>query len=184
MLIDRQHSLLLLIDVQTKLAASIPHIDPVVATIQRLIEAARGVQVPVLATEHCPQQIGPTIGVLRDRLAADQITAKVHFAAWQEAGFQTQLQTLERRQVVICGTEAHVCVLQSALQLHAAGYEVYLVHDASTSRFLSDRDCAVQRARQEGVRIVSAEMVMFEWLGRADGPEFRELLPVIKSRRR
>jgi nicotinamidase-related amidase len=85
-----------------------------------------------------------------------------------------------RRQAVLCGIEAHVCVLQSALGLAAAGWSVTVVEDAVSSRRAADRDAGLRRLAAAGVTVATVEMVMFEWLGRAGTDAFRDLLKLIK----
>lgn len=179
---NRETSLLLVIDVQEKLTASIPDVEPVVAAVERLVRAAGRLRVPVCATEHFPASIGGTVNSLKELIGVDRIIEKVHFSAALEERFQSRLQKLNPRQVIVCGTEAHVCVLQTVLTLRSQGFDTFLVSDASASRHASDRDAALLRASQEGVRVVTSEMVLFEWMERADIPEFREVLTLIKSR--
>lgn len=182
MLMNREGSLLLVIDVQGKLTASIPDIKPVLAAVKRLVDSANQLRVPICVTEHCPERIGSTIAPIRDVLLDEQIVQKVHFSAVSEDVFQSRIQKLQPQQIVVCGTEAHVCVLQTVLMLRAQGFDTFLVTDASSSRHTSDRDTAFLRASQEGVRLVTSEMVLFEWMKRADIPEFREILALVKTR--
>lgn len=91
------------------------------------------------------------------------------------------MHTVSRPQVILCGMEAHVCVLQTALQLQSRGFSTYIVDDATGSQNNADKNTAFQRAQQEGVRVVSSSMVMFEWLGNADGNEFKSVLELIKN---
>lgn len=182
MLMNRETSLLLVIDLQEKLTVSIPDIDPVLATVARLMDAARQLDVSVCATEHCPASIGSTLAPLRERLREEQIIEKVHFSAALEESFQARLEQWQPQQIIVCGAEAHVCVLQTVLTLRARGFETFLVSDASASRRPSDRDAAFHRASMAGAQLVSSEMVLFEWMQRADIPEFRKILTLIKSR--
>lgn len=181
MMMNRESGLLVIIDVQEKLAASILDIEPLVANVARLIDGARSLDVAVCATEHCPTSIGPTLALLAERLHDDEILEKVHFSAALEENFQAHVKRLASRQILVCGTEAHVCVLQSALTLQAQGFETFLITDASSSRHASDRDAAFLRASQAGVQLVTTEMVLFEWMKRADIPEFRQVLALVKS---
>ena len=178
---NRESSLLLIVDIQEKLAASILDIEPLVANAERLVDAATRLNVPICATEHFPARIGGTVASLKDRLLDEQIVEKVHFSAALEDSFQAHVIKLQPQQIMVCGTEAHVCVLQTVLMLQSQGFDTFLVTDASSSRRASDRDAAFHRAGQEGVRLVTTEMVLFEWMKRADIPEFRDILALIKS---
>jgi nicotinamidase-related amidase len=108
------------------------------------------------------------------------VVEKIHFSLAEEPGFLGRLGALDRPQVVVAGMEAHVCVLQTALGLLRAGFETYLAADAAGSRLLENKDLALARMREEGVRIVSAEMVLFEWMQRAGTERFKAVLPLIK----
>lgn len=181
MLLDQSQSFLLVVDVQEKLAPAIHEIDRVVDNIERLIKAARICEIPTYATEHCPDRIGRTVERLRKRIDPGCIEEKQTFAATRETRIANVFDALHRPQVVISGTEAHVCVLQSATVLQESGKQVYLVADATSSRHPENRSLAIERLRQTGAEVVSTEMVIFEWLERGDSNRFRELLPVIKG---
>ena len=144
-------------------------------------KSAQAIKIPVLFTEHCANKIGPTVEHLLDDVNADCVLAKTHFSAGSEPQIEARLKTLNRGQVVITGAEAHVCVLQTALMLKQAGYQTFLVDDGTASRRIDNKRSGIDRMRQNGVEIVSAEMVIFEWLQRADTDLFRELLPLIKD---
>lgn len=181
-LIDRNDSFLLIVDVQEKLAPAVIAAERVVGNAGRLITAAQRLSVPVFLTEHCPSRIGPALRVLRGRVSEDAVLEKAHFSVSAEPRCAARLAALDRRQCVIAGMEAHVCVLQAALGLVRAGYRTFVVSDAVSSRNEHDRQTALRRMRDEGVMMVTTEMIIFEWLERGDAPEFRDLLPVIKNR--
>lgn len=183
MLIDPAKSFLLIVDMQEKLVPAVLHHESIVANIGGLAMAADRLGVPTFATEHCADRIGHTVPDLAQHLPADQVLAKTHFCAMKEPSIVQRLGEMGRSQVVICGAEAHVCVLQSALGLRELGYEVFLVADASGSRHRENRLLAQERLRQAGGQVASSEMVIFEWLQRADQAVFRTLLPVIKGLR-
>ncbi len=180
MLLDRATSQLLVIDVQEKLAAAIPSRDEITACIARLVDTASLLQIPASATEHCSDKIGSTIAALRSRFSEDQIVQKQHFSAYAQEEFQNRMRIVDRPQAILCGMETHVCVLQTALHLQSSGFTTFIVADATNSQKSLDRDVAIQRARQEGVRVVTTEMVLFEWLKRADADEFKPVLDIIK----
>lgn len=181
MLIHAKDSFLLVIDVQDRLAAQIHGMAPVVENIVRLIKSARVLQIPVLCTEHCPQKIGPTLDALMDFISDESIITKSHFSACLEPGIEAIFSGLNRKQAIVTGVETHVCVLQTALLLRQAGYRPYLVADGTSSRQLANKELAVARMRQNAVEIVSTEMVIFEWLQRADRDSFPEILPIIRD---
>lgn len=167
-------SRLVVVDVQAKLVPAIHGGGAVVEACAWLVEVAQKLGVPVAATEQYPQGLGPTVERLRALLPEAAIAAKLAFSCADE-GALDRLPGAGRPQVVLCGIEAHVCVLQSALGLAAAGAEVAVVADAVGSRDPGHRDLALARLRQRGIAIVSREMVAFEWLERAGSETFRAI---------
>ena len=181
MLIDPQNSFLLVIDVQEKLVPKIHDADKVLSNILRLVKSASTMKIPILLTEHCPDKIGATVARLKNVINADSILKKTHFSACLEPQIAARFAQLNKKQVVITGTETHVCVLQSALLLMQSDYQVFLVADGTSSRELANKQLAISRMRQNAIEIVSVEMVVFEWLQRADTDLFHELLPLIRE---
>jgi len=174
MLIDAPRSLLLVIDMQEKVLPAISDHEHLTANVTWLVRAAQRLGVPVAATEHCAKSLGPAAAAIRSLLPAAAIGAKSHFSA-VAAKCLPALPGADRPQVVMAGIEAHVCLLQTALELMEEGKEVYVVAVCVGSRRDADRDLALARVRQEGVRIVSREMVVYEWLGEAGTPLFKEV---------
>ncbi len=144
-------------------------------------DCATAREFPVRVTEHCADRIGHSVANISALINPDEVLRKTHFSCTDEPRALDHFEMLGRRQVVIAGMEAHVCALQAALGLTEHGYQCFFVHDATGSRRASDHAAAVERLRMSHVQIVTTEMVMFEWLKRADGPNFRELLSIVKS---
>ena len=172
MLIRAETSALLIVDPQERLLPAIHDGERVVENCVWLLEIARRLKVPVAATIQYPKGLGPLAANLAARLAPHEIAEKIHFSAVAD-GCLPALPGMERPQVVVVGSEAHVCVLQTAIDLHAAGKQVYVVADAVGSRRAEDRELALARMRQLGLQIVTREMVAFEWLHRAGTEVFR-----------
>jgi len=179
MLIERARSCLLVVDVQERLMPSVAGMRTILGRILLLMKAARRLNVPMMATEHAPESISSIATPVKAQLGGAEIFAKRHFDAMAEPGFAERLDK-NRPQIVLCGTEAHVCVLQTALGLLNAGMAPIVVSDAVGSREPTDKDMALARLRDAGVVVASAEMVCFEWLGQAGTPEFRDLITLIK----
>jgi nicotinamidase-related amidase len=173
-LIDAQRSLLLVIDFQERLLPVIHEHEQLLANVTWLIRAAQKIGVPVAAVEQYPKGLGRTVKGVRELLPDGAVAQKVHFSA-VAAQCLGNLPGAERAQLVLVGTETHVCLLQTALELLEEGKEVYVVADAVGSRRVADRDVALARMRQEGARIVTREMVVFEWLVEAATPLFRDV---------
>jgi len=174
MLIDAERSMLLVIDLQTKLVPVLAEHEQVVANVAWLIRVAQKIGVPVAATEQYPKGLGPLVAKVRKLIPNDAIGTKNHFSA-VAAQSLAALPGHDRAQVVVVGAEAHVCVMQTSLELLEDGKEVYVVADAIASRHAADRDVAIRRMRHEGIRIVTREMVAFEWLAVAGTPLFSEI---------
>jgi nicotinamidase-related amidase len=180
MLLDRDRSCLILVDLQTKLMPSIDLGAQVLGRARLLAAAAVRLKVPLLATEQYPEGLGGTAPEILALLPPGGVIAKNRFAAADEPELPRRLAALGRPDLVLAGCEAHVCLLQTALSLKAQGHRVIVVADAVSSRRASDREAALHRLEAAGCDIVSAEMVVFEWLRFAPSPEFRDLLPLLK----
>jgi nicotinamidase-related amidase len=177
--IDASRCQLVLVDFQARLMPAIDGGDRVLATALRLAQAARLLDVPVLATEHNPRALGPNVEALRQHCAST--LSKMHFDACED-GLAGSLQAIvERPDVVVAGCESHVCMLQTALGMLRAGRRVWVVADACGSRRAADHVLAMQRLRDGGATVVGAEMVMFEWVHDCRHPAFREVLALIKQ---
>ncbi len=175
MLLDAQRSQLLAIDLQEKMLPAVWGHGELLRDCEWMVRVAQKIGVPVAAIEQYPKGLGPVVAAIRDLLPDGAVAAKTRFSS-VSAKCLADLPGSDRAQVVIVGIEAHVCVLQTALDLYHEGKEVYVVADCIGSRHEYDRDLAIARMRQEGVRIVSREMVAFEWLGEADTPLFRSMV--------
>ena len=181
MILSPTTSQLLVIDVQEKLAPAMSDAAPVIENSARLVTAARHFALPVTISEQYPRGIGPTVETIREAAGNEaRYFEKLAFSCLRDEAIAAHLKAQQRRQIVVTGIEAHVCVLQSALDLKAAGHEVFVVVDAVASRQEASREIALRRMEQAGVHPVTTEMVIFEWLGRAGTPDFKALLPLIK----
>lgn len=175
MLIQPNMSCLLIVDIQEKLAPAIDQIDQVVINTRWLTEIALKLDVPVLTTEQYPQGLGHTVPELKEIIPQDGILEKVFFSCMSEPECNRKINEIRPNQVVVVGTESHVCVMQTAIQLKQQAREVYVVEDCVSSRNPKDKELALERMRQCGIHIVSREMVAFEWLQKAGTEQFREI---------
>ncbi|MGD9502881.1 MAG: isochorismatase family protein [Methyloceanibacter sp.] len=184
MLLARDKSQLLIVDVQERLLGAVSGKNRVVERCVRLVRAARALDVPITLSEQYPQGLGPTVDAIREAVAnAGFVADKVEFSCLRNATLRDRLHELRRQgrsQVVVVGIEAHVCVLQTAIDLEGQGFEAFVVADATSSRDKENCKRALARLAKEGADIVDSEMVVFEWLERAGTPEFKELHALIK----
>lgn len=189
-LISRRRSTLLVVDIQEKLVPAI-HLGEVVA--QRtlfLLNAAEQLRIPVVVSEQYPQGLGPTVSELRGHAAVGHIFDKTCFSAAEcfcaHLGISPEMAADadgSRDQVILAGIESHVCVLQTALDLLGRGFRVYVVEDATGSGTQRDHEIAMQRMRDAGVVICSAESAVFEWCETADAEEFKALSRLVRGLR-
>ncbi len=171
---------LLVIDVQEKLVVKIPNADALVRNIGLLIDGARQVGVPVQATEQYPRGLGATVPELAARLP--ERADKVAFSCCAVPSVVESLQKQTRPKVVLAGIETHVCVQQTALDLLARGFQVYVAADAVGSRYPVDHEYALRRMERAGAVLVTSETAVFEWVGGAEHPNFKAISKLIQER--
>lgn len=181
-LLSAAQSHLIIIDIQERLAPAIHHGEAALNATLLMVKAAQQCGVPITVTEQYPNGLGATLPALKSALGnATSFIEKMSFSAVREPQFSNHLTAIGRPLLVICGMEAHVCVLQTALDAKAAGYDVALVTDAIASRAPHSREIAIQRAIQAGLTPATAEMVVFEWLERAGTADFKAIAPLLKK---
>lgn len=174
MLMQKDLSRLVLVDIQEKLVPLVHEPQQLIDSCVWLARLANQLSVPMMVSEHYPKGLGRTVEPLRDLVAPSLVADKVHFSCVAARCFDW-LPGADRRQVVVAGIEAHVCVLQTAMELKQTGNEVFLVADAVSSRNSRDIELAIERMRHAGIQIVSREMVLFEWAHKAGTQQFKDL---------
>jgi nicotinamidase-related amidase len=178
---DRNTSQLILIDVQEKLCGVMP--QPGLATVLRncsiLLQAAQLLEIPALVTEQYPKGLGSTHTELAPYLQHTPLVEKTCFSCCDEPTFRIKMSD-GHPQIVLAGMESHICVLQTALALASMGRQPFVVEDAVLSRNPENKTNAMQRLRQAGVIVTSAESVVFEWLGSAEGPAFKQISRLLR----
>jgi nicotinamidase-related amidase len=178
-LMTRTDTGLLVIDIQTKLMDKIPERDHVIANVVRLVEGARVLGIPVQGTEQYPKGIGPTVSELAPRLPACQ--EKLSFSCCGLPEVTEQFRQRGVQKILLTGIETHVCVQQTALDLVAHGFRVYVASDAVASRKELDRDFGLRRMERAGVVLTTTEAALFEWTERAGTPEFKQISRLVTS---
>ncbi len=173
-------TVLAVIDIQGKLAQLMYEKQTVFDNAQRIIKAAQILEIPIIVTEQNPKGLGPTVPEIAALFSHFQPLPKFSFSCCADPGFSQALRALRRKQVLITGIEAHVCIYQTSLDLVSLGYEVYVVSDVVSSRTAENRVVALQRMRDEGVKIASTEMALFELLKTAEAPQFKEISRIVK----
>jgi nicotinamidase-related amidase len=184
MLLNAQRSQLIVIDVQARLMPAIAEADQILANAGILLKGAGRLGVPVMITEQYPKGLGTTVeSVTEMRPPETVVLPKITFSAAGDAAIAERIGALRgegRDQLVICGAEAHVCVLQTALAFRKDGFSVFVVADAISSRSPHNVSAACARLLHAGCHWVTTEMVLFEWMERAGTDDFRALSSLIR----
>lgn len=193
LLLRAADAIVIAIDIQPALMRAIHDADRATANAKLLLQSAAILGVPVIATT----QNAPRLGGLDDEIAAilssstasslegtgecvTPVIDKMTFSAWRSETFAAALSKLGRRQVVLCGVETHICVTQTALDLVAAGYQVHIAVDAVSSRTMEKHKLGMERLRDGGAYPIAAEAAVYEILGEAGTPQFKQILPLVK----
>jgi nicotinamidase-related amidase len=178
-LMSRGESALLVVDVQEKLMRLIPGHERVTWNIRRLLDGARILGVPAVATEQYPQGLGPTTAELAKRLG--EIPSKLTFSCggcpqifstWRDGGVY---------KILVVGIEAHVCVQQTVLDLLSDGFRVFVAADAVGARFALDREIALRRMESAGATLTTTEAALFEWCDVAGTAEFKQISALVRE---
>lgn len=180
-LISRDGAALIIIDVQEKLFPLISDRERILNNLYKLIQFARIINMPIILTEQYPKGLGPTIPEIKKILLDVQPIEKVEFSCFGSEKFRKAVRGLSVETLIIAGIEAHICVVQTAIEGVKEGYRVCVVSDATSSRNPEDKEIALERLRENGVTVASTEMLIYELLKRAGTQEFREALKLIKS---
>jgi nicotinamidase-related amidase len=178
-LMNCEDSALLVVDAQVKLLEVIPQRARIVWNIRRLLDAANALGVPVAATEQYPDKLSPTVPELQERIG--HAPSKLCFSACVCAEIFERWRADGRYRVLLCGIESHVCVMQTALDLSAAGFEAYVAIDAMGARYELDHNVALRRMNSAGVVLTTTEMAMFEWCKTSERPEFKKISALAKE---
>jgi nicotinamidase-related amidase len=176
---NREDSALLVVDAQEKLLEVIPKRDWIVWNIRRLLDGAAVLGVPIAGTEQYPDRLSPTVPQLKQRIGS--APDKLSFSACVCGEIFERWRSDGRYRVLVCGIETHVCVLQTALDLIASGFEVQLAVDACGTRLAIDHDTALRRMESAGVVLTTTETAMFEWCRTAGTPEFKRISALVKE---
>lgn len=173
MLIDPNKATLLVIDIQEKLIGAMSDPEGTQARARWLLAVAAELKLPTVISEQYPKGLGHTLGPLLEAAPRAEVVEKSHFSCVAAQCLPSELMT--RGQVIVCGMETHVCVLQTVLGLLALGKQVFVVEDACDSRTQANKAAGLARMRGAGAQVVTREMVVFELMGSASHPSFRHI---------
>ena len=178
--IDRETTILIVVDLQERLLNALPRSEAIFERATFLVEAAKLLDVPVLATEQYPKGLGPTLPRLRERLPNAPFE-KTAFSILGCGDLRAELERLAKSTVVLIGAESHVCIMQSAFDLLDLDHRVVIAADAVGSRFECDCSTALDRMRQAGAVVTTVEAIAFEWLVDAKHPAFKSVSALVRS---
>jgi nicotinamidase-related amidase len=178
-LMNREDTALLVVDAQERLLPLIPDHDRIVWNIRRLVDAARTLNVPLAATEQYPEKLGAIPPEVRKHLG--KVPKKLRFSACECGEIFDRWKTDSRFRVLLCGIETHVCVMQTALDLAAGGFEPYVAVDAVGARYAVDHETALRRMESAGVVLTTTEAAIFEWCREAGTAEFKQISALVKE---
>ncbi len=180
MRIMREQTALLLIDVQQRLLPMVEHPETLMKRLMVLMEGLELLDIPVVVTEQYPKGLGETVERLQPWKKTDSCFEKVSFSCLDNPEVRSWLGEQGRKQVVVVGIEAHVCVLQTVIDLLEAGYQPVVVHDCVSSRHRLDMDVALERMRREGAVITTVESLLFELTRTAGTDLFKGISALVK----
>lgn len=180
MKLRKNDTAVLVIDYQEKLMPAMHNRDAFVSRTRVLLEGLKVLGIPAIVSEQYPQGLGSTIPEIKEVLGVVPYMAKTTFSCMDNAGIRTAIKTLNCNNIIICGSETHICVLQSAIDLLAMGKNVLIAEDCVGSRTEHEMQVALRRAEEEGARISTTETILFELLGNAQDAEFKTISKLIK----
>ena len=180
MRLKASEAVLVIVDVQERLAAVMERREQVEAAIGVLIRAARLHDIPIVVTQQYTRGLGPTVEAITSKLDDVEPVEKIFFSCCGEEPFMRTLDALGRRKVILTGMEAHICVLQTALDLIDGDYTIHLPWDAVCSRADGNRDVAMRFLERAGAIVTSSETAVFQILEKAGTPEFKEISSLLK----
>ena len=176
----REDTVLVIVDVQGNLAQAMHERAALLDKLTTLIQGVQILELPILWLEHVPEKLGPTVPEIAGLMSNGHPIAKCSFSGCGSMEFMEELEAVDRKQVLVAGIEAHVCVYQTAVELIRLGYEVHIVTDAVSSRTPANRALGIERMRLAGALPSSVEMALFELLRVAEGERFRRLIRLIR----
>ncbi len=180
MMLAKNHALLHIVDIQEKLFNVMHNKEAIKENMVRLLKGIQLMQLPILWMEQYPQGLGPTIPELKDLMQDAEPMEKMSFSSCKQPDFIEALKVQGRKQILVMGIEAHVCVYQTVIGLISRGYDVHVVADAISSRTEKNCEFGLRAMEAEGARITSVEMALFELLESAESEHFRKISRIIK----
>lgn len=170
----------LVVDYQEKFVPVIAEWEQLIANSKKLLQGLRILGVPVIATTQYAKGLGLNVPEIMEAAGTEEYLDKKSFSVYGDEQIRTKIEQLGKKQVIVCGIEAHICVLQTVLDFAETGYQPILVEDCISSRRLSDKNIAIMRARTEGAIVTSYESLLFELMRTAEHEKFKQISKLVK----
>lgn len=170
----------IVVDIQEKLFPHIHDGEKILQNCLKLIEGLQILSIPVIVTQQYTKGLGPTVQSVIQKFPEFRYIEKLSFSCFDEPAFTEQIKTSGKKYIILCGIESHVCVLQTCIDMLAAGLIPVIAEDCVSSRKLNDKLVAIERMRQEGARITTMESILFELVRRADAETFKSISKIVK----
>jgi len=180
MRILKENTVGLVIDVQERLFPAMHGKEELLKNILTLLSGFEELSVPVLVSQQYTKGLGNTLPELTEKIADFEFIEKMSFSCYDEPGFVEKLEECNAKNVIVCGIESHVCVLQTAIDLKVAGYNPIVLADCISSRTEGNKHLAIERFKQEGILVSGYESILFELLRSASSPNFKAISKLIK----
>jgi len=179
-MLNTKEAVLVMVDFQSRLVDIVDRSEHVIPNVTRIFKGCQALDIPVLATVQVPEKLGPMPPELTDMLGDITPIPKAVFSALREPAFLTALRQSGRTQVILVGVEAHVCILQTGLDLLDAGYNLHVLRDGVFSRTAENHQVGIERLHDAGATISSVETALFELIRTSKHPEFRTISKLVK----
>lgn len=179
-MLNSDNSLLIIIDIQEKLIKAAQNSNSLINSANKITKAANILGIPLIITEQYPKGLGQTDPSIIEAYPNVHPIEKTSFSAMQEENFINEIKKFNKKQIILCGIETHICVLQTAIELISNGYDVYILKDASSSRSEFEHKSGLDLLQQYGAKIISTEIAIFQWLRTSKHPHFKEIQALIK----
>lgn len=170
----------IVVDYQEKLLPTMAERERLLECSVRLLRGLRILEIPMMMTAQYAKGLGVNVPAITEAVGTEEYCDKKSFSVYEDAGARAKLESFGKKNVIVCGIEAHICVLQTVVDLVSAGYRPILVEDCVSSRKLSDKETAVWRARAEGAIVTTSESLLFELTGGAGNARFKQISNLVK----
>lgn len=179
-MLTQENTGLIIVDVQGKLARIVHESEKLISNLEKLIRGCQLLSLPIICLEQNPNGLGNTVPELANLLASQKVIEKYSFNAFENQEFKEEVLKTNRKQWLICGIEAHICVYQTAIGLFLDNFEVEVVTDCISSRSKNSIDLALQKLQQKGIALTNIEMCFYELVKDSRNENFKEILKLIK----